>query len=134
MKGVDVKQNSCIMRTTSLMECVWEVPRCGHHKLEIDPIFDNLRVSCTDEEFQLLLRKGVYPYEYMDDWEKFGENHLSPTEAFYSKLNLSGISEYDYNHAQRVWSEFRMKVRRDYHDLYLQMDVLLLSTIFETSG
>ena len=48
----------------------------SHRKLEIDPIFDNLRVGHTDEQFQLLFRKGVYPCEYMDDWEKFEKNHL----------------------------------------------------------
>ena len=41
----------------------------------------------------------------MDDWEKFEENHLPPIEAFYSKLNLSGISECDYDHVERVWDE-----------------------------
>ena len=49
-----------------------------HCKLMIDPIFDNLRVGHSDEQFRLLLREGVYPYEYMDDWEKFEENCLPP--------------------------------------------------------
>ena len=104
----------------------------SRRKLEIDPIFQNLRFGLTDEQFRLLLRKGVYPYEYMDDWSKFGENQLPPIESFYSKLNLSGISECDYDHAQRVWSEFGMKSLGEYHDLYLKTDVLLLANVFET--
>ena len=104
----------------------------SRRKLEIDPIFQNLRFGLTDEQFRLLLRKGVYPYEYMDDWSKFEENQLPPIEEFYSKLNLSGISEYDYDHAQRVWSEFDMKSLGEYHDLYLKTDVLLLANVFET--
>ena len=68
----------------------------------------------------------------MDDCEKFRENHLPLIKAFYSKLNLSGISECDYDHAQRVWKAFGMKNLGDYHDLYLETDVLLLSSIFET--
>ena len=104
----------------------------SRRKLEIDPIFQNLRFGLTDEQFRLLLRKGVYPYEYMDDWSKFGENQLPPIESFYSKLNLSGISECDYDHAQRVWSEFDMKSLGEYHDLYLKTDVLLLANVFET--
>ena len=71
----------------------------------IDLIFNNLRVGHTDEQFQPLLKKGVYFYEYMEDWEKFEEKHLPPIEAFYSKVNLPEISESDYDYAQRVWDE-----------------------------
>ena len=73
----------------------------SHHKLTIHLIFDNLRVGHMDEQFQLLLRKGVYLYEYMDGREKFEENQLTTIETFYSKLNLSRISEFNYSHAQR---------------------------------
>ena len=76
-------------------------------------------------------RNGVYSYEYMDSWEKFEDNHLPPIEAFYSKIDLSEIIESDCNHAQKVWKEFGMKTLGDYHDLYLKMDVLLLSNVFE---
>ena len=54
-------------------------------------------------EFRLLVRKGVYPYEYMDSWEKMDEQQLPPKEAFFSKLTDSGISDEDYEHAQKVW-------------------------------
>ena len=67
----------------------------------------------------------------MDDWRKFEENCLSLIETFYSRLNLLDISECDYDHAQRVWREFGMKNLRDYHDLYLETDALLLSNIFK---
>ena len=50
-------------------------------------------------KFTLLLRKGLYPYEDMDNWEKFDETTIPPKEAFYSKLNLEGISDADYAHA-----------------------------------
>ena len=69
----------------------------------------------------------------MDSWEKFEEN-LSPIEAFYSKLNLSEISESDCNHAQRVWREFEMKNLGDYCDLCLKTDVLLLCNVSKPSG
>ena len=61
----------------------------------------------------------------MDSWEKFKENHLPPIEVFHSKLNLSGISECDYGHAQRVSAAFGITSLGDYHDLYLKTDVLL---------
>ena len=64
--------------------------------------FDNLNVGHNDEQFRLLLRKGVYPYEHMTSWDKFKETKLPPKEGFHSNLNMSDISEYDYKHAQRV--------------------------------
>ena len=56
-------------------------------------------------KFILLLRKGVYLYEDMDNWEKFDETRIPPKEAFYSKLNLEGISDADYAYAQKVCNE-----------------------------
>ena len=50
----------------------------------------------------MLLRKGVYPYEYMDSWEKFDETALPAKEAFHSNLNLEDISNEDYMHALKV--------------------------------
>ena len=79
----------------------------------------------------MLLRKGVYPYEYMDSWEKFDETTLPPKEAFYSNLNLEDISDEDYAHAQKVWDVFEINNRGEYHDLYVQSDTLLLADVFE---
>ena len=81
--------------------------------------------------FILLLRKGVYPYEDMDNWEKFDETTIPPKEAFYSKLNLKGISDADYEHTQKVWEVFEIKDCSKYHDLYAQSDTLLLADVFE---
>ena len=61
-----------------------------------------LSVKSLDEQFRLLLRKGVYLYEYMTSWDKFEETKLPPKEAFHSNLNMSDISKYDYEHAQKV--------------------------------
>ena len=85
----------------------------------------------SGEKFQLLRKKGVYPYEYMDSIERLSESKLPPKEAFYSKLNNSNISDEDYNHAQKVWDVFNCKTLRDYHDLYNKSDVLLLADVFE---
>ena len=70
-------------------------------------------------KFVLLLRKGVFPYEYIDSWEKFDENTLPPKEDFYSDLNLEDISDEDYVHAQKVWDVFEFKNLCQYHDLYV---------------
>ena len=78
------------------------------------------------------MRKGVYPYEYMDSWERFAESKLLPKEAFFSKLSDQHISDEEYRHAQRVWEVFNCKTLVDYHDLYNRSDVLLVSEVFET--
>ncbi len=81
------------------------------------------------KSLELLKRKGVFPYEYMTDFSKLSETSLPPKEAFYSQLNESGISDKDYDHAKKVWSTFNCKTMRDYHDLYLKTDVLLLASL-----
>ena len=84
-----------------------------------------------EEVFRLMRRKNVYPYEYMDGWKKFEETKLPPKNAFYSKLNLKGISDQDYEHAQQVWNIMEKKTLGCYHDNYLKTDVLLLTDVFE---
>ena len=89
-----------------------------------------------DEEFQgeqlkLVKRKGVYPYDHMDSFQKFEETELPTQEQFYSILNNEHISADDYQHAQNVWKMFNMKSMGDYHDVYLKADVLLLADVFE---
>ena len=83
------------------------------------------------ENVDLLTRKGVYPYDYVSSMEKLSETQLPPKEEFYSKLNDEGISDDDYKHSINVWNTFKCKTIRDYHDLYLKSDVLLLSDVFE---
>ena len=83
-----------------------------------------------EEKRRLLLRKGVYPYEHMDSWERFQEESLPPQAAFHSTLTGEGISAKDYDHAQKVWGAFNCRTMGDYHDLYLRTDVLLLADVF----
>ncbi|XP_054712885.1 uncharacterized protein LOC129222404 [Uloborus diversus] len=79
----------------------------------------------------LVIRKGVYPYDYMDTWEKCNETQLPSKEEFYSKLNESNISDEDYKHAQNVWKAFKIRDMGDYSDLYVKTDVLILTDIIE---
>ena len=85
----------------------------------------------NESQYKLLIRKGIYPYEYMDDWDKFRETALPPKEAFYSKLNMSGVSDQGYEHALSVWREFGINNLGEYHDLYLRMDIILLANVFK---
>ena len=79
----------------------------------------------------LLTRKGVYPYDYVSSIEKLLETRLPPKEEFYSQPYDEDISDEDYQHAINVWNTFDCKTMRDYHDLYLKSDVLLLADVFE---
>ena len=79
----------------------------------------------------MLLRKGVYPYEYMDSLEKFDKNTLPPKEAFYNNFNSGDISDEDYKHVQKVWDVFKFKNLGEYHDIHVQSDTLSLSDVFE---
>ena len=81
--------------------------------------------------FILLLQKGVYPYEYMDEWEKINKTSLPKKEDFYSHLNMEDIIAADYVQAKRVCKDFEIKNLGEYHDLYLHSDTLLLADVFE---
>ena len=101
--------------------------------IELSEKFPNTYRFCNRDlnKFSLLLRKGVYPYEYMDSWEKFNETELPDKESFYSGLNKEGITDEDYVHAQKACDVFKIKNLGEYHDLYVQSDTLLLADVFE---
>ena len=91
----------------------------------------NLRKFYPEErQFNLVRRKGVYPYDYVDSVDKLTDTSLPTKEAFYSRLNEEDISDEDYEHAKTVWEEFNIKSLRKYHDIYNRSDVLVLADVF----
>ena len=82
-------------------------------------------------KFFLLLRKAIYPYAYMDSWERFDENKIPPKEAFYSELSLENTTDKDYEHVKKVWKVFKIKNLGQFHDLYVQFDIFFLADLFE---
>ena len=102
-------------------------------QIELIKNFSNTYKFCNEDlnKFALLLRKGVYPYEYMDSWEKFNEESLPDKKYFYSKLNKENITDEEYAHALKVWKVFKILNLGEYHDLYVQSDTLLLADVFE---
>ena len=80
-------------------------------------------------KFVLLLRKGVYPYEYMDICKRFSEISLPSKDDFYSNLNMEDITDIDYRHANNVFKRFKLENLGAYHDLYVQSDTLLLADV-----
>ena len=95
--------------------------------------FTNTYSFCSKDlnKFILLLRKGVYPYEYMDNWERFDETSLPDKESFYSSLNMENINVIDYRHGNNVFKKIKLKNLIEYHDLYVQSDTLPLADVFE---
>ena len=95
--------------------------------------FANTYSFCNNDlnKFILLLRKGVYPYKYMDNWERSNETSLPSKESFYSNLNMEDIDDIDYRNGNNVFNKFKLNNLGDYHDLYVQSDRLLLADMFE---
>ena len=95
--------------------------------------FLNIYQLCNKDlnKFELLLRKGVYPYEYMDSLKRFKEESLPDKEFFYSELNKEDIADECYGHAQKVWDALNIKNLGEYYDLYVQSDTALLADVFE---
>ena len=79
----------------------------------------------------MLLTKGAYPYEYIDNWERFNETSLPNKESFYSNLNIGNIDDIDYRHVNNIFKRFKLKNLGKYHDLNGQSDTLLLADVFE---
>ena len=95
--------------------------------------FRNTYSFCDNDinKFVLLLRKGVYSYEYVDNWEKFDETSLPNKGDFYSNLNMEDINDIDDRHVNNVFNRFELEYLGQFHDLFVQSDTLLLADVFE---
>ena len=82
-------------------------------------------------KLMLLLRKVIYPYEYIDEWEKFNKTSLHEKEELYNNLNMEDITYADYMHAKRVCKDFHIKTLGEYHNSYLKNDALILADLFK---
>ena len=127
----DTKSNICIklkfLDTIHFM--AWSLEKLVNN-LKPDQFRHTLKYF-QGEKLQLMLKKGIYTYEYMDSQDKLTETQLPPKDKFYSSLSDLGISEQDYEHAKNVWKEFQCKTLADYTRLYVKSDVLLLADVFE---
>ena len=83
------------------------------------------------KRLDLMSQKGVYPYDFMDSFEKFNQMDLPTKDQFYSILNNQHITDDEYDHAKKFWKTFKIKTMGEYHDLCLGSDVLLLTDVFE---
>ena len=131
--------NSCLdyikIKYEKLLLKCFNCNNCYKKKFNKDLIkkFKNAYSFCDNDlnKFVLLLRKGVYHYEYMDSWEKFNETSLPNKKDFYSNLNMENIDDIDYSYGNNVFKRFKLKNLGEYHDLYIQSDTLLLADVFQ---
>jgi hypothetical protein len=119
------------------------IDSCQFLNASLEALVDSLVKSC-DEPFdkfkhtrlhmgsnELLFAKGIFPYEFFDSLDKFSDTTLPSRDAFYSSLTMEEVSHDEYERAQRIWEYFDCQTFKDYHDLYLKSDVLLLADVFE---
>ena len=128
--------DSCRFMHVSLSNLVDNLSELKIKEIDNDVLikrcYNTYQLSNNDiNKFKLLLRKGVYPYEYMDSWKRFNETKLPSKDKFYSTLNLEDISADDYVHAINVWNTFDIENLGEYHDLYVKLDTSLLADVFE---
>ena len=136
-KCIKCKSNLCFVRLINeklIFKCIdCEKEYEKEFNKELIERFANTYKFCDNDlnTFIMLLRKGVYPYEYRDGWDKFNEKIIPNKELFYSNLTLENISETDYAHANNVFKKFNINNLGEYHDLYVRSDTLLLADVFE---
>ena len=115
------------------------IDSCQFMSSNLDKLVNNLpkdKLIYTSQVFKgkkldLMSKKGVYPYDFMDSFEIFDQTELPTKVQFYSTLNDQHITNNEYDHAKKVWKVFKIKTMGEYHDLYLKSDVLLLADVFE---
>ena len=135
-KCIKCKSNLCFVRAINetLFKCIdCEKEYEKEFNDELLKRFPNTYDFCNNDldKFLILLRKGVYPYEYMDGWNRFNEEVLPDKDSFYSNLTMEDISKTDYMHANNVFEKFNINNMGEYHDLYVRSDTLLLADIFK---
>ena len=105
---------------------------CKNDIIKLRKTFKNISDHFTnDDEFLLMTEKGVYPYDYIDNYNRLYEDKLPSQSDFYSLLSGVECSNKDYEKAQKVWNTFKCKTFLDYHNIYLISDVLLLADIWD---
>ena len=129
-----IKDKGFVIQHKTSFPC-GECKNCKNsNKTCINPNYDNLKYTSKEfkgEKLKLMAQKGVYPYDYMDSFDKFHKTKLPMKEEFHSILSNEHITDKQYDHAQNVWKTFNLKTMGDYHDLYLKSDILLLADVFE---
>lgn len=117
--------------STSLEKLSINLAKEGLHKFpHLEAYVTSTHPGNKQMKLQLLSRKGVYPYRYINSFKRFEEKALSPQKAFFNDLDGKTVSDQEF-HAQLVWDVFKIQDLGLYHDLYMETDVHLLADVFE---
>ena len=117
------------MLSAPLAELVENVQKSEHSF----PILKEMNLFNTEEQRSLLLRKGVYPYEWASSIQKLCDTTgFPPREVFSSRLTGTNISEEDHRHGQNVFDVFECKDMLQYCELYCELDTVLLAEVIIT--
>ena len=105
----------------------------------LEKLVENLKQTGTNKFYHtirqlgddpMLFVKAIYPYEYLTSSAVFEETQLPPKDAFFSKLSEQGITDEEYERAQTMFKKAKCRNLRDYTELYVKTDVLLLCDCF----
>ena len=116
-----VFRDSFMFLTSSLESLVQSLRKTEETKFQYLELIIGTRYPGAD--FKLLLRKGVFQYDFLNSFDKFNERALPAREAFFSTLRGEECLQVDYDYAQRVWAGFNWRSLEDYLKLYLASDV-----------
>ena len=118
---------------SSLDKLVENLKKDGKDTNHLRKIFKNVsnQFKNDDEQFLLMISKGIYPYSYISSYEKLNDKQLPPIDCFFDDLKQEAIKPELYDKAQKVWNKFNCNTLLDYHNLYLTSDVLLLADVWE---
>lgn len=120
--------DSLQLLSASLDELVSNLTRGGHSF----NILDQCKLYSCEMEKKLLLRKGIYPYEWSTNIDRLRNQYTLPEKhSFYSQLKQSNISDADYEHGKLVFDTFKCVNMVDYCELYCLLDTILLAEVVE---
>jgi hypothetical protein len=97
--------------------------------------FKNLTSYFKDlpnEILELLVQKGVFPYSYLDSFDKLESTEYPNYESFFDNLKDKNIELKEYERGKKLWDYFNCKSFKEYMELYLTCDVLILADCFES--
>ena len=130
--GIKYKYCDCLLQYTNFKDDLIECKCLSCNKIYSKKLNEEFKKKIRNifkfsnnniKKFILLLRKGVYPYKYMDDWEKLNETTLLEKKEIYSNLNLEDITDADYANAKRGYKGFKIKRLGDLDDALLLADI-----------